>query len=62
MYSRIELNVLQSALRQWKGPYKKGAELTIGEYNTQQKQLEIANYLASRFEEILHFYFELENK
>jgi hypothetical protein len=62
MYSRTELNVLQSALRSWRGPYKKGVELTIGEYDAQQKQLEIADYLARRFEEILYFYFELENK
>ena len=60
MFTKTELNVLQSALRTWRGPFQKDAELTDSEEGYKKTMLGIADDLAFRFEEILQHYFEME--
>lgn len=60
MFTKQELNVLQSALRNWPGPYASG-KLSVAEEQFKKKELECAANLASRFEEILEHYFQMEN-
>ena len=61
MFTKEELNVLQAALRCWRGPYGENAKLTDDETDRRRKMLEIADSMATRFEAILYHYFEMEN-
>lgn len=61
MFTKEEMNVLQAALRHWDGPYKQGAELTARETIYVKDQLKLAASLAQRFEDILYYYYQLEN-
>jgi hypothetical protein len=56
MFTRKELNVMQQALRQWKGPWSEDQEsyLTMAEVSRRDEMLECAERLAERFETILH--------
>lgn len=60
MFTRKELNVLQSALRAWQGPYRKDATLNKNEQEYKEAAIKTANDLAERFEGILWDYYELE--
>lgn len=56
MFTQTELNVLQQALRNWKGPYtlvEGQPPLTTHEVERSENMLKIADQLAKRFEEIL---------
>lgn len=63
MFTKSELNVLSSALRNWEGPYTKDDlnKLSRSEKDYYQKSLNIADNLATRFEEILEDYYQMEN-
>jgi hypothetical protein len=63
MFTKLELNVLHSALRSWIGPYGVDASMLENfELEQHGRCIEIAENLAERFEEILQHYFEMENK
>lgn len=63
MFTRQELNVLQQALRQYRGPYGKPEQnLTDEEIRHQTNCLKAADALAERFEGILNDYYDMEHK
>ena len=63
MFTKQEMNVLQQALRHWGGPYGKDQhnDLNDDEKRNEKDALELADSLARRFEEILFYYYRLEN-
>lgn len=61
MFTPRELSVIHSALRYWVGPYCLTQELNQKEKIRQSAALRTAGDLASRFEEILNHYYEMEN-
>lgn len=60
MFTKQELNVLRWALRMWKGPFHKATTTSQGGL-AQKDALECADNLATRFEDILEHYHEMEN-
>ena len=64
MFTRMELNVLQAALSNFKGYYGEDQmpDLTKWEKEVHEKSIKTAENLRDRFEEILYNYYEMENK
>ena len=62
MFTKTELNVLQQALQQYRGPYGHDnyESLVTEEIKHHQNYIKIAEQLRLRFEEILNHYWEME--
>ena len=61
MFTKTEINILHSALGNWKGPYGDKSKLNKGEKQKVKKALIVADQLIERFAEILNHYHEMEN-
>ena len=62
MFTVTELNILRSALRNWKGPFGSNqSKLNEFELRRVDYELQVANQLADRSEEILNHYYQMEN-
>jgi hypothetical protein len=62
MFTIQELNIMQSALGQWNGPYHYNASLKDEEQKRTEREIAVAQALSQRFRDILSDYDEISRR
>jgi len=62
MFTMEELDIMQSALSRWEGPYHYNDSLNAEEQKRQKHELYIAQRLCAHFREILAEYYNMSRR